>query len=636
METSPLNWGIVCGIFGVVSDRHISRFDSRFTKLSRYLAHRGPDSSGILEFPGLLAGMHRLAINGLLSGNQPIESANGQVSLMGNGEVYNSHILRSSLGTRGLSLRSDSDLAPVVELWADRGFGCLSQIDGMYALAVLDRRSKTVTLVRDRMGEKPLYIANLGGEIWWSSEVLPLIRAGIVAGGLNATILERYLIEGVCSEPVTPIAGIQALEPGTALQIHIPTLGTNVSEYWRPEEFLGENLLRADDLAELLENSVRNALMSDVPVAVALSAGVDSSYVAAIARKFRRDIAAFTVDFDAGKGINEGTFASLTARSLGIPHTRLQVASEGIADSFLSVCVSRDLPVADVTGPAYDALCRDVSGAGAKVLLTGQGADELFWGYNWATRWVDRVNRHQRTRRRRLFPSWVELERPTGASEWAERFRDGFGLHSRHAAMALRIDPQLSSNPLRLQPKWYRDRRAIRRLVQGKAQGEPKTVLPERDSGVVASDLLLGMLRTYLRSNGLAQLDRLSMQHGLEVRTPFVDRALVEYVLGGAARTVEPGATAAKDFFRSVVAKQLPAAVLERPKSGFLPPVRVWLEKIWRRTEERRMEPISPAVLGWDKGVAQEILKAPTLVTGEVNHLGLRLLTLEVWLREVV
>jgi asparagine synthase (glutamine-hydrolysing) len=635
VSSLQLNSAAVCGIFGVVSRRGVSQDDPRLVRLAKALEHRGPDATSCLEFPGVAAGMHRLAINGLRRGDQPIESRDGRVSLMGNGEVYNSLQLRAAVESSGRPLASDSDLAPVAELWAEYGPACLPQVDGMFALAVLDRRSRTVTLARDRMGEKPLYFVRLGEEVWWSSELLPLVRAGIVTVDLDASSLQRYLIEGLCAEPKTPILGIEALEAGSVLRIDVPTLELRGSKYWRPEEFVGEELLDADVMAHLLENAVSKALMSDVPIGVALSAGLDSTYVAATARRHREDISTFTVDFDSNNSANEGSLAASTSHSIGVAHTLIRVDTRDVADSFLEVCVGRDLPVADVTGPAYDALCRVVRNAGLKVLLTGQGADELFWGYRWTTRWMTRVSRLSKRRQSNL-RSWSDLELPLGASEWLESFQEGFGFQSRRMAAALLVDPELSSNPLRLQPKWFRDFADIKSLVGGGSHSKADTAGGSRAAGVIAADFMIGMMRTYLRSNGLAQMDRLSMQHGLEARTPFVDRTLVEYVLSGAGRDIDSGNTLSKDFFRSVVARQIPPEVLARPKSGFRPPVRDWLDAIWRGTKEWRREPLSPELLGWDKGSATRLLESPTHLTGEVNHVGLRLLTLEVWLREVL
>ena len=624
----------MCGIFGVISRHGLNRDDPRFAKLAKALEHRGPDSTSFLEFPGVAAGMHRLAINGLRRGDQPIESRDGLVSLMGNGEVYNSRQLRAAIESSAPPLASDSDLAPVAELWAKCGHECLTQIDGMFALAVLDRRSRTVTLARDRMGEKPLYIVRLVQEIWWSSELLPLVRAGIVTPDLDAKSLEGYLIEGICAEPNTPILGVEALDAGSALRIDIPTLEMRNFKYWRPEELVGEKLLEADKLAHLLENAVSNALMSDVPIGVALSAGLDSTYVAATARRYREDISTFTVDFDSSGGANEGAVAASTSRSLGVPHTQIRVDTADVVDSFIRVCIGRDLPVADVTGPAYDILFREVKDAGLKVLLTGQGADELFWGYRWTTRWMTRVSRLNKKRQGNVRP-WSDLELPMGASEWLESLREGLGIQSRRAAAALLVDPELSSNPLKLQPKWYRDLAAVKSLVPGGSLSKAHTAGMPRATGVIAAEFMVGMMRTYLKSNGLAQMDRLSMQHGLEARTPYVDRTLVEYVLSGAGRDPNSGNTLSKDFFRSVIASQVPQEVLARPKSGFRPPVRAWLDAIWHGTKEWRKEPLGPELLGWNRSCATKLLESPTHLTGEVNHVGLRLLTLEVWLREV-
>lgn len=385
----------------------------------------------------------------------------------------------------------------------------------------------------------------------------------------------------------------------------------------------------------LLTTPFENSLVSDVPVAVALSGGLDSAFVAATASNYRDDVAAFTVEFDRQEEYNEGEYAAQTSRALGIPHTTVKFPLSEVADTFIRVCVTRDLPVAAVTGPAYDLLCREVREADFKVLLTGQGADELFWGYRWVSRWLRQAASFDVDASASSWMKALRVGAPRGLAESADWIRESFGFKSARKSLSLMTDPSASSNPLELQSKWYRDHSEIERLV-GVARRNDTGGNPGRiDQGELAAHMLMGLLRTYLRSNGLAQIDRLSMRYGLEARTPFVDQALVEFVLAHSAGQARNGKRS-KENFRLAVARDLPPEVLNRPKSGFRPPVKPWLEEIWRSTRDLRQNPQSPSLLGWDPTVARKILRHPRLMTGEANHLGLRLLTLEVWLRDAL
>jgi len=579
--------------------------------------------------------MHRLAIVDLVTGDQPLLSLDAQISLLGNGEIYNAWELREALGSDGSKLASRSDFAPLAEWWSREGLNSLKRSQGMFALSVVDRRNNTVTLARDRLGEKPLYTFQRAGELWWSSELLPLIHAGIADIDLDPISLRNFLIEGICVEPRTPIRGIQALDPGTALVIDTQSLRAETVEYWTPWNHIGDKPENLDELHLLLDGSVRKSLASDVPIAVALSGGLDSTFVAATARKYRDDIAAFTVQFDRQTHFNEGEEAAQTSKVLRIPHRAVTFPLSKVAETFLRVCVHRDLPVADVTGPAYDLLCQEVAGADFKVLLTGQGADELFWGYRWITRWLLQAESFDLNAHALSWMRALRVGRPQGLSEGADWIREGFGLKSARKALGLKTDVGASSYPLRLQSKWFQNQIQIERLVGSSPKTETGMNARRIDVGELAPRLLIGLLQTYLRSNGLAQIDRLSMRYGLEARTPLVDQALVEYVLAHSAGQIRQDKWS-KEAFRSAVARDLPPEVLSRPKSGFRPPVKPWLEEIWRSTHDLRRSPQSPALLGWDASEAKRVLRRPIRKTGEANHLGLRLLTLEVWLRDAL
>ncbi len=371
----------MCGIFGVVSASGItSQERSTFSRLSAALIHRGPDGSATIDDPNALLGMHRLSIMDVAGGNQPFWSEDGSYGVLGNGEIYNAPSLRQQLTDRGHLFNSHSDIEVIPHLFEEFGLEAFKKLRGMFALIVIDSRRRAVHLVRDRLGEKPLSYARLGRALWFSSELTPLVKAEVLAPTLDLRGISAYLQYGFVPETTSIIVGAEKVRPGSVLSIALDSGAVTSMRYWDPLEHVGQRNLDPTDVAGAIEDAVIVCCQSDVPIAISLSGGLDSSLVAALAKRARGDLHALTVGYANAPSSDETALAIDFAKTIDLDVTRVVLQTEDVAAGFGHVCANRDEPVADLAGISYDALARVARQEGFPVLLNGQGGDAVLLG----------------------------------------------------------------------------------------------------------------------------------------------------------------------------------------------------------------------------------------------------------------
>ena len=628
----------VCGIFGVVRTSGISTRDQAgFAKLAEALRHRGPDSVGHYENDRVLLGATRLSINDVGLGYQPFKDASGQIIVFGNGEIYNSPELRRLDRIRDQKFRSSSDIEVVAHLFAQSEVETFSKLRGMFALAVLDISKNLLHLARDPIGEKPLLLAKSPGGIVFASELSALVASRLVDFTLRRDVWAEYLLTGYISEPRTPISGLYKLPPGSFLTVNIETGGTTEQAYWTPRVSTPVENLDPDYLEQLITSSVQDALHSDVPIGLALSGGLDSSLVAALAAKGNPNIKAFSVGYPNAQSVDETSDAEYVASHLGLDFERVEVTPEDAIAGFPMLCTDRDEPIGDISGTSYSAVASACRAAGAPVLLTGQGGDELFWGYPWvrnaAQALANRVagnSTYLGTPERHI--GWPNFSSPPALLAWLE---DLGGLRS--LLRERQLAAQIKSRQFRqfrlydFDPQMPRLRNDTQSVLAADLHGirEDPYVW---DTGVSASFAITeAIFNSYLLTNGLAQMDRLSMAHSVESRTPLVATPIVEY-LQGYRLTHDDSTMPPKGLLREVAARHLPPHVINRPKRGFTPPARSWISGISQTYSNVLREP----VLG-DSGLFGPDI-APYLATpftrlGRSKTIWLRLVVLEFWMR---
>jgi len=627
----------MCGIFGVIRPSGIEPRDQKvFNAIGQHLKHRGPDGDGFITTEKALLGMHRLSIIDVENGWQPFWSQDGQIGVLGNGEIYNAAQLRLELERRGIPCESQSDIEVVVHLYREMGLDCLQLLRGMFALVVIDNRSSEIVLIRDRLGEKPLSYTRQSGAFFFSSEQTPLVKGGVVPLRLDEAVVPQYLLHGFVPEPHSIVQGIEKVPAAHALRISLVDGNTQVIRYWDSLDFVADRALTSSDIAAAVTDAVNIACTSDVPIGIALSAGLDSSMIAAIASQQRPDLIAFSVSYSEA-GFDESEVAAEFSRELGISHHTITLQTLDIARQFAAVCGMRDEPVSDIAGPALAALPKAAREAGVPVLMTGIGGDELFWGYEWIRHLAAWTTTYVATKPRRGFTSHLSISPPPSTVQGLASWAWGLGglLTQKDLATFMRRWSTDDKVPLPLYEFQYGYRQItsqIGSLTEVAADFPRPEFFGDSNSMTKAAEYTAASNETYLRVNSLLQVDRLSMQYSVESRTPFADSTLLETIMSGRLSSTDLFAPT-KTTQRAVAAELLPTHLLKRPKRGFTPPVRKWLRAIWSHNRAALDAKVMAELGDVRQQTAQKIMRSPLDRFGRVNQMSLRLMTLELWLR---
>jgi len=588
----------VCGIYGRIG-RQDDDLDQRATAT---LHHRGPDDAGVVvddlgETGDVVAlGHTRLAILDLsAAGHQPMLDPEGQVAVVFNGEIYNFQVVRRTLQKLGHAFRSNSDTEVVLRAYLHYGDGCLDHLEGMYALAIWDRRTQRLLIARDPSGIKPLY--------WRSGQPDPLAFASEAKALLVDPRVDRkpdlaalcgYLAYLYVPTPRTAFEGLHALRPGHKLVWHAGTVRVEPFHAYQatPKPPAQSLAAAAGDLEGLLQAVVAEHMQADVPVGAFLSGGIDSGLLVAMMARLKRDrgdrepLRTYTVGFGReGHRWDEVGRAERLARHLEVGHEVVRIDADSAAERFGHVAQQFDEPFANPTALVHDALCEGAR-RHVTVALAGDGGDEAFAGYP----------RHRATQ---ALDVWQHLPD---------------GLRSAIGALERRLPERAEALPLLRQlrrfvrsgsvslAEAYRDwstfytAAQLTEVLSGEALAALGGAVPD-DLGQVSGVLralrqvdavdaaCLADLAGFLPDNVLRESDRVSMRHALEVRVPFADRRVVQFGLqlpvalklppGGVWRG--GGAAAGKRVLRAVARRWLPKEIVEAPKQGFGAPMGAWL-----------------------------------------------------------
>lgn len=597
----------MCGIAGSVG-RDVSAIDGQL----EVLLHRGSDARGVFSMgPGAI-GQTRLAVIDLETGDPPITSEDGLVAAVLNGEIYNYRELRTSLSTRH-DFRTVGDTEVLVHLAEDASAVELANaLHGMFAFAVWDARRETLTLARDRVGKKPLYFWCDGTSIVFASEIKGVLAHPAVPRDLDTTQIAPYLATGYVPSPATMFAGIRSLPPGSALTFTVEK-GLRVERYWRAPTGPSDDLAGVDlgEAARLVRSSldvaVRRRLVADVPIGAFLSGGVDSTAVVGLmAQHASGRVKTFTLGF-AEPEYDERPYAREVAAYFDTEHAEF-VAHPDAVELIDQLLWHHDQPFADSSAiPTF--LLAQLARAEVKVALSGDGGDELFAGY-------DRFR----------------------AAVLMARFGLSGGLPL-VGSLARRTPGWLPNRPSRViaalaqpLPGAYVDlvrvfdTAAVQALTND-TEGDPvlfEDVWQQSDGQPLLSRLLHLNLLTYLPDDLLVKMDRMSMAHALEVRSPLLDHELLEVAHGLPAR-LHVGFREQKRVLRRAVADLLPGAVARRPKKGFGVPLDRWMRDELASTVRSQLGPHSRAAQFVNGEYLSSIVEAH--VVGRRNH-GQRLWTL--------
>jgi asparagine synthase (glutamine-hydrolysing) len=563
------------------------------------MLHRGPDGHGIHVDPkrGIVLEHCRLAIIDPenAGADQPFRDPTGRWTIAYNGELFNFRQLRSGLERRGMAFRTQADTEVVLASLIADGVAALPSFRGMFAFVLWDQEQQELTAARDHMGVKPLYYAFDGGLFVAASEMRTMLAHPAVSRVLDPVSVVEYLAFGYVSGDRTLVSGVRKLAPGHGLRLRDGQLET--FEYWDvlPPPPERDDAAYEDELREQLDSAINAALVSDVPVSLMLSGGIDSSTIAAIAARQvdPSTLTGYSVSF--GLPTDESAAARRLAVDLGLRHREILLNEAAVREEFDGWLSDLDVPTANPTWIAVSAVARAARQDGMKVLLSGDGGDELFGGYNrWMTylRFHDRVWRHTPRAVRRAGGSLVRPVLGGLAGDIARRAADGGELFVNSRPFH-DDDLRRCLGPVGLAATAERPpERFVQTLSQRFAERSPH------------ADYLAWMsyaaLKTDLTEDYLVRLDTMGMRHSVEGRVPLLDPVLAKWATGVPQQAKIDGYRQ-KKLFRDAVSDLLPAYVLTRPKQGFCPPVEIWARDLMNR---RRGGNSTLVDLGFVKGTA--------------------------------
>jgi asparagine synthase (glutamine-hydrolysing) len=538
------------------------------------LQHRGPDGQGHFRDESVFFGHARLSIIDLsAAGHQPMHSADGRFVITYNGELYNFRELAKEYRLEGL--RSTSDTEVLLRAFAQQGVGALPQLNGMFAFAIYDQQARKVWLVRDRIGIKPLFVQLRGDSLRFASEVKAILALDPGARACDTSALHEWLYYGNPLGGRTLYAAIRQLPPGHFLELDLDTFAHVIKPYWTLAESAHADVQcdareAITETRRLLEQAVRRQLVSDVPVGVFLSGGVDSSAIVAFAsRHYQGRLATYSVDFDFARNGGELPKAARVAARYGTDHHELHIRGATVGELVERLVRQHDMPFSDAANiPLY--LMAAQIGAHTKVVLQGDGGDELFGGYR---RYATLTYHAVLGRAARLLQRLQRAGVKSALQYRVRRYLRALAAEDPATVMALLLtteDPYASPGAIFAPPVRERVERSdpfarhreCQQLFRGRELGNQMSML----------DLLITLPDTYLE-----KVDRATMAASVEVRVPFLDHDLLDFVVRLPVRDKMPWGRK-KWLLKSALRGVVPDEVLDGPKTGLEVPFGAWLQ----------------------------------------------------------
>ncbi len=575
----------MCGICGIAVPKKLNRRvdESLLNRMRDTLNHRGPDDGGSFIEGGIGLGHRRLSIVDLGGGHQPMANEDGQVQIVFNGEIYNHNDHRPMLEARGHRYRTASDTETIIHLYEEFGANAVQYLRGMFAFAIWDGAQQRLLLARDRLGIKPVYYTlSKDGELHFASEIKALVESRAVKPELNYDVLADFAANRYTSGDETLFHGVHRLAPGHTLVWQDGRV--EIKRYWEVS-FAKDDAPLSDkqyieQFDQLFRESVRLRLMADVPLGMFLSGGIDSTAIAAVMSKLvSNPIKTFSVAF-AEREANELEYARMAARAFGTDHHEIVVSPQEFFDVLPAMVYQEDEPIAHPSSiPLY--FVSKLASEHVKVVLTGEGSDELLAGYDKYRKTIYNLafgrayNSVVPSSLRHLVKQTIE----NGSGSLAVRqklartflcvpsdiesiYFDNFSVFSRNRQKTLFTD----------------DTRA--RIAESNPYKTSLALMGESDAATMLDQLLAADMKTYLHELLMKQ-DQMSMAASIESRVPFLDHKLVEFAARLPERMKLRGLTT-KYILRQAMADKIPSEILTRKKMGFPVPVGSWLRGEFR------------------------------------------------------
>lgn len=628
----------MCGIAGILEfgkDLHVDSGVLR--RMCDVMAYRGPDDDGFFTQGNIGLGMRRLSIVDLATGHQPISNEDGSIWIVFNGEIYNHRALREHLITRGHRYRTQSDTETIVHLYEEYGKDCAQHLRGMFAFAIWDAKRKSLLIVRDRLGIKPLYYRLTANNLLFGSEIKVLMAYPGLSAEFNRAALPEFLAFGYLSGEETFYDGVRKLMPGHRLEIDGQG-DLRVEQYWdlplTSDDVPRDELYYVETYRELLEKAVSSHLMSDVPLGVFLSGGLDSSAVAALMTRIRREpIETFSVGYSE-QTYSELPYARTVAQHLKSVHHEVFVSRENFFGALPKLIWHEDEPVAWPSSVSLFFVAQ-LARERVKVVLTGEGSDETLAGYsryaftlkNAAFDRVYRgfvpgaIRRHLRdsiasstwigaAARRKLSHTFLGLDGGSWISFYFDNFFSAFNQKDQNELLTGALSHEIEAGS------------AYRNVLR----------YWEESSGELLQRLLYVDIKTYLVELLMKQ-DQMSMAASIESRVPFLDHVLVEWAMHVPA-SIQIRGTAGKRILKKAMEDLLPHSIIYRPKLGFPTPWSGWLAGAQLDAIERLLlEPRSMNRGFFERAAVERLFREHRARYRDHYDRIWRLLNLELWHR---
>lgn len=567
----------MCGIAGMVAMQGTLNptLASSLRAMTDAMHRRGPDADGFHHDAYAALGHRRLAIIDVTRGHQPMCNEDGTVWIVFNGEVYNHHEVRKDLLARGHVFKTHSDTEAIIHAYEEWGPACVSRLEGMFAFAVWDQKTRELLLARDRLGKKPVFYATLGGALHFASEIKAMQRSPAWRDDINHEAIEGYLNLGYILAPQSIYTHVHKLMPGHLLVLRDGNI--RIEQYWDVKEFDSDPRQEGALLEELehtLRQAVRERLESEVPLGAFLSSGVDSGLVVSfMAEVLGENILTATVGFGE-TGHNEIPGASLVAKQFRTRH-QTRVIEPRLDEVFDEIVQAFDEPFADDSAiPTY--YVSKIARQHVTVALTGDGGDEAWGGYDfrylphaWECGVRGMIPRGLSPLLRMLGRYWPR------SSSLPKQLRLGTILHNLGGSAdeaffsdMCFVKPVDAADLMgRRGPRDPRDSAVFTRAVEAYSR------CPSTDP---LQKAMYGDLKTYLPNMPLVKVDRISMWHSLEIRCPLLDRKVIELAFRIPAASKMPQRHA-KHLLKALAGRRLPAELQKLPKKGFSAPIGEWI-----------------------------------------------------------
>ena len=553
----------MCGICGAIQldgEPRIPLDPATLDRMTDVMTHRGPNDRGTYLAPGIALGVRRLSIIDVAGGHQPVSNEDDSIWAIQNGELYNHLEIREALARDGHRLRSQCDTEILPHLYEQAGPRLAERLRGKFGLAVWDERARRAVVARDRLGVKPLYYMRLGDLVLFASELKSIVASGLVPTDLDLEGIDAYLALGFFPAPHTPLRSVRKLMPGEQLVVENGKL--RLERYWEfpaPEPEIASSRSVddwAEELVEILEESVRLRLMSDVPLGAMLSGGLDSSLIVALmARNLTEPVKTFSVGFVEAGEANELADAREVSARFGTDHHELELSLTGRDVDLETLVWHMDEPLADLSSLGLLALS-ELASETVTVALSGQGADELLGGYS----------RHRNAK----IASWW-LRAPGAVRSTALPTAAAVSGRVRRAVPMLEardpVERQLAAFDLAAEDRRRVTRGALHELDGASARAAVRDRIVRAPEDPLGAMLYLdGQLG--LVDDMLHYFDRASMAHSLEVRVPFVDHVFVEYC-ASIPTDLKVHRFTGKYLLKHAARGIVPDRIIDKPKVGF-------------------------------------------------------------------